>query len=153
MKAWRLLRKEFLREAFSGEGASLYGGRWNSKGTAVVYLGEHLSLAALEMFVRLTRRDSGIVFAAVPVEIPDSLPIETVSAGELPKEWREEPPPKTTQELGDRWAEEGRTALLKVPSVIVPHEFNLVLNPLHPDFPKVNTGHPSEFSFDPRMWK
>lgn len=145
--------RAFLQEAFTGEGARLYGGRWNSIGSSVVYISQHLSLSALEMFVRLTSKNMGLAFCAIPVDVPDSLHIETIYPDDLPKDWREEPPPKSTQDIGDRWMRSGISAALQVPSVIVPVEFNFVINPLHSDFKKIKIGKSHHFSFDPRMWK
>jgi RES domain-containing protein len=85
MKAWRLVRKRRLPDAFTGEGARLGGGRWNHLGTPVVYVSERLSLAALELFIHFTRKDIKLSksLLAVPVEIPDGLKVIEVSVKSL----------------------------------------------------------------------
>lgn len=153
--AWRLVRKKRLADAFTGEGARLGGGRWNYPGTAVVYVSETLSLAAIELFMHLRRKDlkfSSFLFA-IPVEIPDKLKIIEVSAENLPPGWRESPPSGLTKGIGTKWAKEMHSAILRVPSVMILRECNLLLNPKHPDFHKIRIGKPQPFTFDDRMLK
>jgi RES domain-containing protein len=153
MIAWRLVRAAALTGSFTGEGASKFGGRWNSKGVAVVYMSESLALASLELFARLGKKDKNDKFMAVPVEIPSDIFIKTIYVNDLPKTWREMKKLTATRNIGDRWVKEGVSAVLKVPSVIVPSEFNLIANPHHVDFPKIKPGNPQPFSFDIRLWK
>ena len=150
---WRLLKEKLLGEAFNGEGARIYGGRWNNKGTAVVYISGSLSLAALETFVHLGFETSKIKFSSIMVIIPDEVKIREVNIKSLPYDWRDEPSPESTKSIGSEWAKKMETVVLRVPSVIIPTEFNYVLNPLHPDFRKLTIGKPNTFSFDSRMWK
>ena len=151
--AWRLVKTKHVASAFDGEGARLFGGRWNARGTPVVYLSASLSMAALELFVHLTAADTRLHFSAIPIDIPEKLVIEELSIPGLPEEWRSEPPPDACKALGSDWVEAGKTALLKVPSVIVPDEFNYVLNPKHADFARLKVGKAEPFGFDSRMWK
>ena len=81
-------------------------------------------------------------------DLIEDLPLKTLPAG-----WRQQPPPPSVQSIGDAWATEARSAVLRVPSVIIPHEHNYLLNPLHPDFKKVKIGKRETFSFDPRLKK
>jgi RES domain-containing protein len=141
------------KEAFSGEGARLYGGRWNHRGTAVVYVSESLSLAALELFVHLGPAHEGMRFATFTVEIPARVKIESLHASKLPLNWREEPSPDTCKAIGTDWEKSNRAAILKMPSVIVPVHCNYMLNVGHPDFKKLKIKPQPDFSFDPRMWK
>lgn len=150
---WRLLKEKRVAEAFNGEGARIYGGRWNHKGTAVVYISGSLSLAALETFLHLGFEPSKIKFSSIMVKIPDEVKIREVNINSLPSDWRAEPPPESTKSIGSEWAKKMETVVLRVPSVIIPTEFNYVLNPLHPDFRKLKAGKPTTFSFDSRMWK
>lgn len=152
-KAWRLVRQSLLNDAFSGEGARLAGGRWNHRDAAVVYTSGTLALAALEVFVHLTTRDVKFSLFSVPVEIPDSVALEAVSQKDLPSDWREEPPPDSTKDIGTDWYQRGKTAVLKVPSVIIPEEINYIINPAHKDFKHIKIGKPQPFYLDPRMWK
>jgi RES domain-containing protein len=146
---WRIVPETRAHDAFIGEGAKLYGGRWNSSGVAVVYGSQHKSLAALELLVhRDPRRPSR--FTAFLFQFPESL-VETVPFRGLPEDWRQEPPPPSTQQIGDAWMKESRSGLLAVPSIIIPEELNYVLNPGHPDFRKITIGKPQEFAFDARL--
>lgn len=139
----------------SGEGARLGGGRWNHVGIPVVYASETLSLAALELFVHFTRKDITIAksLLAIPVEIPDSVAIHEILLESLDAGWDSSPPPDFTRDLGTDWVRKGSSAILRVPSAIIPSEHNLVMNPRHPDFAKVTAGDPQPFSLDDRVWK
>lgn len=150
---WRIVKEKHASNAFDGAGAKRYGGRWNPHGLAAVYLGGSLSLAALETFVHLTAEDARLRFVAIRVSAPDNIAVEALDVKILPGNWRGEPPPAASQTVGGEWLRAGRTALLRVPSVIVPHEANYLLNPLHPDARRLVLAMPQEFGFDQRMWK
>jgi RES domain-containing protein len=147
--AWRLTKARYLATAWDGEGARRVGGRWNSPGTAVVYVSATLSLALVETLVHLP---SGVLpaYAAVPVEFDESL-VETLRSSDLPSVWRSQPAPSETRAIGDAWARSARSALLCVPSVVVPAEFNYIVNPRHPDFGRIRIGTAMPFPFDPRL--
>lgn len=149
VRAWRIVRAARAADAFTGEGARQFGGRWNSPGTAVVYCSEHQSLAALEILVHLQPRGS-LRFVAFPLEIPDAI-ITRTEAAVLPPHWRVEPPGAGTMQVGDEWAKGARSAVLAVPSTIIPEETNYLLNPLHPDYPRIALRPAQPFSFDPRL--
>jgi len=150
IEAWRLVKLKRASYAFTGEGARLYGGRWNHPGTKMGYVSGSLALAALEAFVHLTGVEASIEYSAIPVQIPEELVHAPLT---LPKDWRQEPPPCSAKDFGTEWAKKGMSAVLEVPSVIVPVEYNYVLNPAHPEFGKITIAVPEAFSFDPRMWK
>lgn len=151
--AWRIDKKRRAAAAFTGEGARRFGGRWNHKGTPVIYLSESLSLAALEKFVHLPRRAArNIKFVSIRVSIPEDL-VHSLSRRRLPPNWREEPPPIETQDLGTDWAVACKQAVLRVPSVIIPTQCNYMVNPQHHGSGKLHVFPPESFSFDPRMWK
>jgi RES domain-containing protein len=152
-KAFRIVKAKHAAQAFDGEGARRFGGRWNHRGTSVVYTADSLALSALEVLVHLGRAAAKISFVSFEIEIPDAVPIELAPEDRLPKNWREEPPPEEGKTLGTEWASRGFSVALRVPSVIVPSEGNYVLNPAHPDFARLVIAPPSPFSFDPRMWK
>ena len=147
--AWRIVRRARAGDAFTGEGARQFGGRWNSPGIPIVYTSEHQSLAALEILVHLQPRLS-LDFVAFRLALPDEL-ISYLPLSGLPAHWRVEPPSGATMKLGDTWFRDGRTAFLAVPSAIVPEERNFLLNPLHPDYSKIGIQAPQAFSFDPRL--
>lgn len=152
LRAWRLTKTRYLPGAFSGEGARLHGGRWNSPGLRAVYVSETLSLAALEVLVHLG--DSGPLkaYSYIPVEC-DSALVETVETARLPADWSVWPVPPGVAAVGDLWLTEGRTAVLSVPSAVVPMERNFILNPQHPDFGRIAIGEPRPFALDRRLSK
>ena len=148
--AWRIVKRRHARTAFTGEGARLYGGRWNNPGVAIVYTAESQSLAALEMVVHLDSTALLLSYVVIQVSINESF-ILTVAPPELPRNWRTDPPPMRVRELGDAWVRSGKSAVLKVPSATLPAEHNFLLNPHHPDFLKISIGKPSSFQFDARL--
>jgi RES domain-containing protein len=151
VQVWRLCRKKYV--AFDGEGSRLAGGRWNRRGTAVVYTSATLSLAVLEYFVNLPRTTAPQDLVAIAADIPDDLPVTAVNESALPRGWRKYPAPESLAEIGSRWAEEGKTPVLAVPSAVVPQEKNCLLNPAHPLFSKIRIGKPGPIALDSRMWK
>jgi RES domain-containing protein len=150
---WRLVKAKHAATALDGEGARRYGGRWNERGTAVVYVGGTLSLAALETFVHLTAADARLTFAAIEIIVPDNITVAELDLDRLPDNWRAEPPPDGTKAIGTSWMRRGESLLLRVPSVIVPREMNYLLNPAHQDFHRLAIRPPQPFGFDERMWK
>ena len=148
-EGWRIVKEKHAATAFSGEGAARTGGRWNSRGVAVVYVSNRKSLAALETLVHL---NPPVLFKYVVfhLEFEEKL-VEAVELTKLPKDWQMAPPPPSTKQIGDAWVREGRSAVLSLPSVIIPEEVNYLLNPAHPDFKKIEIGRATEFTFDPRL--
>lgn len=150
LSVWRIISKKFTKSAFNGEGARLYGGRWNTPGTPLIYTAESKSLAVLEILVHLDSPDLLRKYVLFEVTIEDSL-VAPLDPASLPKDWRQDPPPPDAQRIGDEWATNARSAALRVPSTIVTGEFNYLLNPRHPDFRKLTIGQPQSFFFDPRL--
>ena len=146
--AWRLTSRAHLDTALSGEGARLYGGRWNSPGTAMTYLASSRSLAVLEVLAQLTSTADLARYALLPVHF-DSDHVSDLPT--LPGDWRALPSPRSTAEEGDRWISEKSSLLLRVPSVILPAETNYLLNPAHPAFDSVEMGEPEDLDIDPRL--
>jgi len=149
LSAWRLTKTKLIAGAWDGEGARKSGGRWNSPGIAVVYSSGTLSLALVEVLVHLP---SGILpaYSAVRVDFDESM-VTAVGPRDLPANWRDYPPPPDTKAIGDLWVAQGSSLVLRVPSVIVPTEFNYILNPAHPAFADLTIGEPMPFPFDPRL--
>jgi RES domain-containing protein len=147
--AWRVTAAKFADRAFSGEGARLAGGRWNSPGRRVVYTSATTSLALLETLVHA---DLALHphYVAIPVSF-DSALVTRPPRDDLPATWRALPIPVEVQRIGDDWLESGRSSVLEVPSVIVPHESNFILDPTHPDFESVAIGQPIRLDTDPRL--
>jgi len=128
-------------EVFDTTGAFQYSGRWHSKGTRVVYTAEHASLAVLETLIHAGGRKIP-PRALTRIHIPNGVSIESQPWTDLPH----------SQIFGDAWVREVRTAVLRVPSIAVNRlELNLILNPRHPDFSKIQHDPPAEFVFDPRF--
>lgn len=149
LQAWRLLKTRYLASAWDGEGARRAGGRWNSVGVPVVYTSASLSLCLVEVLAHLP---SGLLpaYSAIPVEFEEAL-VSVVEPRRLPARWRDEPAPAETRALGDAWVASRTSAVLRVPSVLVPSEFNYVLNPAHADFGRIRLGKAEAFPFDPRL--
>jgi RES domain-containing protein len=148
--AWRIVLESEAPTAFSGEGAWRYGGRWNSPGVRVVYVSEHQSTAALEVFVHNKPFSPDEKFKAFRLEWPDSF-TEYFPERKLPANWRLHPSPIEAREIGDRWVRERRSAVLALPSVISPADTNFLLNPEHPDFKRIRIAAPIDYEFDPRL--
>ena len=148
--AWRIVRASRANTAFTGEGPWRYGGRWNSPGVRVVYVSEHQSTAAFEVFANRVPFILDAKYKAFRLEWPDSL-TEIFSTKKLPANWRISPPPAETMEIGDRWVQERRSAVLALPSAISPADTNFLLNPAHPSFKRIRIHPPINFDFDPRL--
>ena len=112
-----------------------------------------LSLAALERFVHTDPDLEPAHLVAIAMEIDAGVAVETVETGDLPQDWRAYPAPSSLGVVGERWLRAARTAVLSVPSVVIPHERNFILNPVHPEFRKLNALRAEPFSVDPGMWK
>lgn len=147
---WRIVKTRYLEEAFSGEGAWRYGGRWNSPGTRIVYVAEHASLAVLEILVHLETGLPLADYSLIEVVFEETL-IERVEQGDLPSNWRNSPAPADTMAIGDTWVRESRSAVLQLPSAVVPIEQVFLLNPAHSSFERIQIGEPQGFTFDPRL--
>lgn len=149
MFVWRLTLRAHASP--DGEGARLYGGRWNTAGTPVVYTSGSLSLALLEYLVHV---DSDILptsLVSIRGTIPDQLKIETIHPSQLPSHWKDSVIPEDVQERGTLWAAAAKTPILRAPSVLIEHEWNYLLNPAHPDFRKITWSAPAPFSLDRRL--
>ena len=148
--AWRIVKQKNEKTAFTGEGARLYGGRWNSPGTAMVYTAQSQSLAALEMLAHLDSADLLGQYVFFDVTMEDSM-VAVLDPSSLPKNWPAEPPPNKLRLLGDAWADAATSVALRVPSSIIPAESNYLLNPKHLDFAKLQIGKAVPFRYDARL--
>lgn len=151
MRLWRIASA--AHAAFDGEGARRHGSRWTPRGIPAVFTSATLSLAALERFVHTDSDLEPTDLLAIPVEIRDDIAVDAVAVETLPADWRTFPPPPALALIGEQWFRSSRTPVLSVPSVVIPHERNFVLNPLHRGFAQIVIGRSEPFSFDPRMWK
>jgi len=141
MDLWRLCRRPYAD--LLGEGARRLGGRWNSRRGVMVYLAEHPALAALEVRVHLDLPFEllPVDFVLMHVALPDECAVTL-----------DRVPPETVL-AGDAWLAGGQSAALRVPSVLIPHAWNILLNPLHPDAEQVRVVAIEPFGFDPRLWQ
>ena len=153
MFCWRIAKKKYAASAFDGEGSKRRGGRWTPRGFPAVYTAQTESLAALEQFVQLGDEGRKIQFVCFKIEIPKEVRIEEINVSSLPNNWKDNPAPDALKAYGAGWLARGESAVLKVPSALISSECNYILNPLHPDFQKINIGAPEGFCYDPRMWK
>jgi RES domain-containing protein len=147
--AWRITTARFAAQAFSGEGARRYGGRWNPKGWPVVYTAASPSLALLEMLVQDAPLRAHYVL--IQAQWPESLAETRLESDQLPEDWRTLGGRDGLQAMGRDWLAAGETAILSVPSAVMPLERNRLLNPLHPDFAHVRIGQPQSLATDVRL--
>ena len=151
MRVWRIASGKYA--SFDGEGARLAGGRWNLRGTPLVYTSGSLALSVLEYTVNV---DSGLApsgLVSIEAEIPDAVKITRWRVSDLPANWSAYPPPETLAMRGTEWAESGSVAVLAVPSAVVPDETNFLINPRHPDFRRIVIRTTKPFRLDPRLLK
>jgi RES domain-containing protein len=149
--AWRITDQKYADSAFSGEGARLWGGRFNSPGTPAVYASGSLSLALLEILVQTNDRSNLENKVLVRAEIAATF-IQSPSTNELPVHWNHIPVSKASQRYGDRWIDDKTTPVLRIPSVVVPMEYNFVINPKHQDFNQITLSSPCPLPLDPRFF-
>jgi len=150
VRVWRITHRQYAESAFSGEGARLYGGRFNSEGIRAVYTSGSLSLSLLELLVQIDDRaylENCVQFYA---DIPEGL-IYKPAVKELPAGWDDVPYGKSAQKFGDQWIKDGKYAVLRIPSVVVPIEFNYALNPAHRNFDKIEISRSDKVILDPRI--
>ena len=146
--AWRLVGEARAADAFSGEGARLYGGRWTPHGQRATYLSSTRSLAALEVLVHQAERVPTGRFLFFEVRFQEHF-VTTVSPDDLKADWRNYPPRNSTVSTGGGWLKARSSPVLKVPSIMIPEESNYLLNPEHPRAEEIEIGDPRPFTFDP----
>jgi RES domain-containing protein len=146
---WRLCSARFAASALDGEGARRFGGRWNEKGTAMVYCWSTLALAMLEILVHASALPASYV--AIRIEIPASVTIDCWQTSSLPVGWQAHPAPPELARRGSAWVKGGAAVALDVPSAIVSVERNILLNPAHPDMAKLVVDPPMPLPFDARL--
>ncbi len=152
---WRIATDTPQYEAhdLSGKGADLSGGRWNRKGTPMVYTSDSRSLACMETVVHFSSGDSlplnrFLVEVSIPIALWKSR-IELDPADNVG--WDAEPPGKVSMDWGTAWMRGKTTLLARVPSVIVPEENNILINPLHPDVSKIAAVKVRKWTYDQRL--
>ncbi len=147
---YRIVQAEWSASALDGEGARRYGGRWNLPGVAAVYLAESRALAALEILVHAPREALRLDWIVIELEIPD-FRIDRVSLSALPENWQAQPSSRDAQLFGASWLRAGENLALKLPSVVIPEESSLLINPFHPSIKEIIPKVPQPFRFDLRL--
>lgn len=151
MIVYRLARFKYSNN-LSGKGAEKTGGRWNSKGTALLYTSESRALCTAEIAVHTPLGCVPDDYVMIAVEIPDNASMKQIDPDDLPANWKSFPHPHATQEIGDRFVSDNKNLVLKVPSAIVQGDFNYLINPSHPDFDKIRISGSEPFEFDTRLF-
>ena len=151
MRIYRLAASRYVDTAFSGEGTRRVGGRWTPVGYRAVHAAGSIALAVLETLVHV---DASVMPAhrVIAVDVPEDIPVTTIAVGELPDDWRRTPPPTRLKELGKAWLDAGETALMQVPSAIVPEEPDFLINPMHVGFSRLVIHPPAPFGIDRRLF-
>lgn len=152
MRLWRISSRGRAPDLV-GEGSRLFGGRWNSRGTPVVYSASSISLAILESFVHFDPQHAPADAVLIAIDVPARARSESIDQNDLPQNWIQYPAPPELAALGDRWAWSASSLILKVPSAVVPEEFNILLNPLHRGISKCTAQIVRPFQYDHRMKK
>lgn len=152
---WRIAKNtaQYPADDMTGGGAKTVGGRWNSKGLAVVYSSPTISLATLETLAHIGDDIAARNRFLIRIEVPDSVwnAREVLDVSALDPTWLSEPPGMASIAVGDEWLRAGSSALFLVPSVIIPDECNVLINPLHPDAQQIKAGVVRQFVYDPRL--
>ena len=151
MKTYRLAKQDYAAD-FSGKGAELTGGRWNSKGTAMVYTSQSRALCLAEIAVHVPVGIVPLNYFLTEIEFPDNIEFISVSEESLPSGWNSFPHSQFTQELGDDFIATNKSLIMKVPSAVVQGDFNFLINPKHPDFGFIRIIQIEPFSFDKRLF-
>lgn len=147
--AWRIADNR--HRIFSGTGASLYGARWNTPGFPVIYASASYACAMLERLAytgvnRMPRNQR-----SVRIDIPDSIEIEEIDAADI-SGW-DSAHMRASRKFGDAWLRSARTCVLVVPSVVAPHEKNVLINESHPEFGRIAAGDPQPVKWDSRIFR
>ncbi len=151
LTVWRITTARFAATAFSGEGARLYGGRWNPKGFELVYTAQSRSLALLELMVQDAPLHARYVL--IPANLPDTVSVTHIGVADLSPDWRRLDRRDALQRMGRDWLERGDNAVLAVPSAVLAAECSYLLNPRHPDFAQIIIGEPEALETDLRLMR
>ena len=152
---WRLEKERYVGEAFRGKGSLQASGRWHHKGTQVAYASEHPGVAVLEKLAWLGgyQRARKSSYVLLPLQVDPDRHVEAVDKANLPEDWDAFPHRDATRDIGTRWFNEERSAVLSVPSAVLPMSRNYLINPFHPGFHDLEQGDPVPFSWDARLFQ
>lgn len=152
MKLFRIAKSQNIND-LSGTGARIYGGRWNHKGTAIIYTSESISLATVEYLVHVPLSIAPTNLCLATLQIPDEITPKEILITDLPDNWREYPAPSRLAESGSNWAKAKESLLLRVPSVVVEYEYNILINPSHSDMKHVTILQVESYKVDKRLFR
>jgi len=151
MEVFRITKAKYAKE-LSGIGAAKNGARWNSKGVEMIYTASNRSLAMADVAVGLNVGATKIKFCMMTIYIPSHAPVQTLNRNSLPENWNAIPAVETTKLIGDRFISEGKYLTIRVPSVVTQGDWNILINPLHPDFEMIKIIEVQDFPFDRRLF-
>ncbi|MGB5402654.1 MAG: RES family NAD+ phosphorylase [Robiginitalea sp.] len=152
MIVFRIAKSKYKTD-LSGTGAELHGGRWNNKGTKLIYTASSRALAMVEVAVHVSFNILPKDYFLVSIEVPDSK-MRGITENDLKDiHWKSNPPSYLTQDMGDTFVAEQKSLILQVPSAVVPGDYNYLINPLHQDISKVKILSVESFDFDDRLFK
>ena len=149
MIVFRISRERYARD-LSGTGARIYGGRWNAKGTSLLYTAESRALAAMELAVHTDMNDLFDDLQLVTLSVPGQ---DLLALDPLPSHWNQHPPHPASQRVGEQFVTEGKALILKVPSVVIRGDYNYLINPGHTGFQQIEIVSIEPFQFDQRLIK
>jgi RES domain-containing protein len=152
MRVWRICKARYAGEAFPGEGARRFGGRWNTPGVPMVYSSTSLALAAIELFVHLEPNLMPDDLVAICATLPNGEPTQSLEPDKLPSTWWTDDF-EPLRAIGDRWIRDKTSLALRVPSAALRMEWNVLINPLHPMIGELKIDPPQPFCFDARMFQ
>jgi RES domain-containing protein len=151
MRLWRLSRKAFAKEPLDGKGGLYAAGRWHSAPRLIVYASQSLALATLEVLVHVDPDLAPDDLVAIEIDVPKRVRVIRLTPAKLLGSWRRYPAPRSLQKVGNTWLDCLETAVLCVPSAVIPSELNYLINPLHPQVRHVRVVSKTAFAFDPRL--
>ncbi len=152
MEVYRLSREKFAG-SLSGKGAAIRGARWNSIGVEMIYTAANRSLAMAEVAVHFSLATIPGDYMMTTIFIPDDISLQRLNTADLPPDWNSFPPPSTTQAIGDRFIYDNKSGVLQIPSAVTKGDYNLLLNPNHPDFKRIKILLTEPFPFDKRIFR
>lgn len=152
MRVYRLSKKKYSY-SLSGAGAASAGGRWNSKGTGMIYTSANRALSLLEAYVHLSSAVIPRNYVMMTIDIPDTLHQNGININTLPADWRSDAGMLKTKKTGDDFIASSAACVLRVPSAVVPGDYNYLLNPDHRDFTKISIVSVDDFPFDARLFR
>jgi RES domain-containing protein len=150
VRFYRIAKEAYISD-MTGTGARIHGGRWNHKGSSVIYVSESRALATTEYLVHapMSLLPSNLKLATIDVDKKAS--VKTIDIKSLPKNWRSSPAPSTLADIGNKWVYQNRSLLLRVPSVVVAGDFNALINPAHPEYKYVKIHSVVDYELDSRL--